>query len=55
MKQLDKVQGTRRCKQLQKLSREHQESLLVAEKIAKIAELGSDAELRDGIDLLKIQ
>ncbi len=50
MKQLEKQ---RRCEQLQKLSKEHQDSILMAEKIAKIVNQGSAAALLEGIDLLK--
>jgi len=42
-----------RCEQLQKLSREHQDSLLMAEKIAQIAEEDDQNALMEGIDILK--
>ena len=38
------------CKQLKKLSDEHQEALVFAEEIAKIAAEGSEAELVEGIE-----
>lgn len=43
----------KRYEQLLKLSREHNESIVMADKIAKIAETGTDTELADGVDLLK--
>jgi len=42
-----------RCEQLQKLSREHQDSLLMAEKISTLAEQGNQNALMEGIDVLK--
>jgi len=43
----------KRCEQLLKLSREHNESIVMANKIARIAENGADAELVEGVELLK--
>lgn len=37
------------CEQLQKLSLEHQEALIFAEEIAKIAAEGGEAELEEGV------
>lgn len=42
-----------RCEQLQKLSREHQDSLIMAEKIAVIAKSSNQNLLMEGIDILK--
>lgn len=42
-----------RCEQLQKLSREHEDSLLMADKIARIAEEDDKNSLMKGIDILK--
>lgn len=50
---MDKLNENTRCEQLQKLSQEHQDSLLMAEKLATIAETGTEASLREGMDLLK--
>lgn len=42
-----------RCVQLQKLSLEHKDCILLADKIAKIAEDGDQATLDEGIDIIK--
>jgi len=43
----------KRVEQLQDLSREHHGSLVMAKKIASIAEQGSDAELLEAIETVK--
>ncbi len=43
----------KRAEQLQKLSREHNGSLVMAKKITKVVENGSDEELLDAIALVK--
>lgn len=43
----------KRLEQLQKLSREHHGSLVMAKKIARIAEEGSDEELLEAIETVK--
>ena len=43
----------KRCEQLSKLSEEHQDCILLADKIARIAKEGSDKELSEGIDIVK--
>ncbi len=42
----------KRCHQLQKLSNEHNECIIFAEKIAQIAEHGNDVQLAEGIKLV---
>jgi len=42
-----------RCLQLQKLSLEHKDCILLAEKLAKIAEEGDQKALEEGVDILK--
>ena len=41
------------CTQLKKLSDEHREALVFAEKIAKIAAQGSEVELAEGVEMVK--
>ena len=53
MNDSQRAQKYTRCEQLQKLSKEHQDSLLMAEKLAQLAEQGAESDLREGIDLLK--
>lgn len=43
----------KRCQQLQKLSHEHNDCLLFAEKIAQIAETGDEEQLAEGIKLVQ--
>ena len=43
----------KRAEQLQKLSREHHGSLVMAKKIAEIAAAGSDADLTEAIETIK--
>ena len=42
-----------RAEQLKELSREHHDSLLIAKKIAMVAEQGTDAELLEAIETVK--
>lgn len=44
---------TGRCEQLHTLSREHDDCILFADKIAKIADEGSESDLAEGIKLIK--
>lgn len=43
----------KRCQQLQKLSQEHNDCILFAEKIAAIAETGNELQLSEGIKLVR--
>jgi len=43
----------KRCEQLLKLSKEHYDSILMADKLARIAESGNKSELAEGVDLIK--
>lgn len=43
----------KRCQQLHKLSQEHNECIIFAEKIAHIAEIGDDSQLAEGIALVQ--
>lgn len=43
----------KRCPQLQKLSQQHNDCILFAEKIAAIAETGNESQLSEGIKLVR--
>ncbi len=43
----------KKCEQLSKLSEEHQDCILLADKIARIAKKDNDKELLKGIDIIK--